>query len=416
MLESLRIKNVALAPELSVDWAPRINLIVGDNGLGKSFLLDLAWWSLTRTWAGAVALPSGTGVASIEYVVKGKTGKSASPVISKFRREDQSWRGEAKKPTMPGIVVYVRVDGGFSVWDPARNYWRTDPGRPAAYHFQAKEVWDGLDLGGLRVCEGLERDWVNWQEGRKPIFQALENVLESLSPPGERLKPGSPMRLYVGEGRDRPTILVGSQTVPVALASAGIRRVLAMAYFLVWVWNEHRVASKLLGREPDDRFVILIDEPETHLHPRWQRSIVPSLLSAIRSLAGNEEATAQIVLATHSPLVAASVEPLFDMDKDDLIHLALEKGQVELQQGGWTKQGDVTNWLVSETFGLEQARSMESERAIEAAEAFMRDGKSAVKGLETKSKIHKELQRLLPAHDPFWPRWLVTTGKVGAAE
>ena len=24
------------------------------------------------------------------------------------------------------------------------------------------------------------------------------------------------------------------------------------------------------------------------------------------------------------------------------------------------------------------------------------------------SLIHQELQRLLPGHDPFWPRWIVT--------
>ena len=28
--------------------APRLNLITGDNGLGKSSLLDIAWWALTR--------------------------------------------------------------------------------------------------------------------------------------------------------------------------------------------------------------------------------------------------------------------------------------------------------------------------------------------------------------------------------
>ena len=317
---------------------------------------------------------------------------------------------------MPGIVVYVRVDGGFSVWDPARNYWRNDPGRPAAYHFQASEVWDGLDLDGRRVCEGLERDWVNWQAGQKPFFRALERVLENLSPPGEQLKPGPPQRLYLGEGRDRPTLLVGSHTVPVALASAGIRRILALAYFLVWVWNEHREASKLLKRDPDDRFVILIDEPETHLHPRWQRSIIPSLLSAVNALPETEGSSTQFVLASHSPLVAASLEPMFDDTQDDLIHLALENGQVEVQQGAWTKQGDVTNWLVSEAFGLEQARSMEAERAIETAEAFMRDGKSTVAGLNTKTKIHNELQRLLPDHDPFWPRWIVSTDQVGSSK
>jgi hypothetical protein len=55
MLKYLYLKDVGLAPALRVDWAPRINLIAGDNGLGKNFLLDLAWWALTRTWAGPVA-------------------------------------------------------------------------------------------------------------------------------------------------------------------------------------------------------------------------------------------------------------------------------------------------------------------------------------------------------------------------
>jgi len=51
MLDCLTIKNVCLAPELKLKWAPRFNIITGDNGLGKSFLLDTAWWALTRTCA-----------------------------------------------------------------------------------------------------------------------------------------------------------------------------------------------------------------------------------------------------------------------------------------------------------------------------------------------------------------------------
>ncbi|XVN14432.1 AAA family ATPase [Pseudomonas corrugata] len=79
MLDYLHMKNVGPAPELEVNWAPRINLITGDNGLGKSFLLDLAWWALTRTWANTPALPVNPGKSSIEYVVKGKSG-SRSPL------------------------------------------------------------------------------------------------------------------------------------------------------------------------------------------------------------------------------------------------------------------------------------------------------------------------------------------------
>jgi len=426
MLEHLHLKNVGPAPEMQFEPAERLNLITGDNGLGKSFLLDVAWWALTRTWSGTIAMPTTQKVASIDYVVHGKNGVAVH-VSSKFRREDESWPFDTKHPPVPGIVVYIRIDGGFSVWDPARNSWRRDPDRAPAYHFSAAEVWDGLTLGdqlvvfagdvdlaslrathgNRRVCEGLERDWVSWQVGRKPQFQALEEVLRVLSPATETLRAGPPRRLFLGEGRDRPTLLIGRQEVPVAFASAGVRRVLALAYLLVWAWYEHRVAAQLLGRKPVDRFVILFDEPETHLHPRWQRTIVPSVMAASDALRATKATTPQLFIATHAPLVLASIEPLFSPELDELFHLNAVDGKVVLEKGGWATQGDVSDWLLSDVFGLEQARSLEAETAIEAAEAFMRGEKGLPAGLDTKRAIHKALQRLLPANDRFWPRWLI---------
>lgn len=51
MLHGLPLKNAGPAPELALPpLAPRLNLITGDNGLGKSFLLDMAWYCLTRRW------------------------------------------------------------------------------------------------------------------------------------------------------------------------------------------------------------------------------------------------------------------------------------------------------------------------------------------------------------------------------
>lgn len=409
MLKYIHLKNVGLAAETRIEWAPRFNLITGDNGLGKSFLLDVSWWALTRTWAHGIALPSPDSRATIEYLVQGR-GVAAAPVKSTFRRENESWPLTAGRPTMPGIVVYIRIDGGFSVWDPARNYWRSDPGRPAAYHFNATDVWDGLDLAGLRVCEGLERDWITWQAGKTQQFAALEKVLEMLSPVHERLRPGAPRRLFLGEGRDRPTLMIGSQTVPVALASAGVRRILAMAYFLVWAWHEHREAARLLNKRPEDRFVILFDEPETHLHPRWQRTILPSLLTAVNAMREvSAETQMQMVVATHSPMVAASLEPIFNDEIDDVVQLTTRSGKVTIEQGSWAKQGDASSWLVSPMFGLDQARSLEAEQAIEAAEAWMRGIRTLPKGLDSKKQIHASLQRLLPALDEFWPRWVVKT-------
>ena len=111
-------------------------------------------------------------------------------------------------------------------------------------------------------------------------------------------------------------------------------------------------------------------------------------------------------------MVLASVEPLFDTEQDRLFALDLDNGKVALHEQPWAKQGDVVNWLVSESFGLHQGRSLEAEKAIEAAEAWMRKDQAALpEGLMSESAIHQELQRVLAGHDPFWPRWVVSAGK-----
>ena len=46
----LQLTNVGPAPSLELELGSRLNLITGDNGLGKSFLLDAAWFALTRRW------------------------------------------------------------------------------------------------------------------------------------------------------------------------------------------------------------------------------------------------------------------------------------------------------------------------------------------------------------------------------
>lgn len=74
----------------------------------------------------------------------------------------------------------------------------------------------------------------------------------------------------------------------------------------------------------------------------------------------------------------------------------------------WTKRGDAASWLTSPVFGLEQARSPEAERAIEAAYDYMAGRHSELpRGLGTDKEIDRELRRLLPDQDKFWPRWIV---------
>jgi hypothetical protein len=121
-----------------------------------------------------------------------------------------------------------------------------------------------------------------------------------------------------------------------------------------------------------------------------------------------------LAVTTHAPLVLASVEPLFDESQDKLFLFELENHAVKLHEMPWVKQGDMVGWLTSDIFGLKQARSREAEIAIEAAEAFMRGESMASfpEQLRDRDSIHQALQQVLPGHDPFWPRWIVTAGVI----
>ena len=58
MIRSLGLRSVGPALDLKASLLPRTNVITGDNGLGKTFLLDVAWWAISGRWVHQVATPA----------------------------------------------------------------------------------------------------------------------------------------------------------------------------------------------------------------------------------------------------------------------------------------------------------------------------------------------------------------------
>ena len=373
MLKSLTLSNVGPTEGgQPIHFAPRLNLITGDNGLGKSFLLDIAWWALTRKWPQEVnaALTSGYTArpvdpkkpASIAVELKGKSRPVTVTVTVPFRREEQKWVFPRSKPVMAGLVLYALPNGGFAVWDPARNYSDSKSGatheRRPAYVFTPQNIWDGLrGDDGKPLCNGLIHDWAGWQKENGDTFQLLQKILESLSPsPQEVIRTGQLTRVSLDDSRDIPTLKMPyGQDIPVIHASSGMKRIITLAYLLVWAWQEHVNACVFLGQEPTRQVIFLIDEIEAHLHPKWQRSIIVSLLQAVTRLAASK-VDVQLITATHSPLVMASVEPQFDVKKDVWLDLDFEPktqgGYAVITQRDFIRQGSANNWLTSAAFDL----------------------------------------------------------------
>jgi hypothetical protein len=153
MLKRLEFHAVGPASDLCIDFARRLNLIVGDNGLGKSFLLDTAWWALTRTWARRRVVPHRPpAVPNIKLAYTKRTAGDYE-YTSEFDRASDTWSVNAGRPAIPGLVLYAQVDGGFSVWDPARNYWKMDvPARPPAFLFKP-----GLRKKAPWIADAIEK-------------------------------------------------------------------------------------------------------------------------------------------------------------------------------------------------------------------------------------------------------------------
>jgi AAA domain, putative AbiEii toxin, Type IV TA system len=408
MLRSLKLVGVGPAAEMEMQFASRLNVLTGDNGLGKSLFLEAIWYVLTGNWAGLPIWPrKDSNSAHLEATFTNSDRIEGSSFIV----DEQRWKNLARYNRRP-LTISSRVDGGIAIWDPVVNA-NTLPNQRHEYLLSANEVLDGKSDKSFR---GLIEDVVTWQ-GRPSespggtAFKALCDILQTLSPnpdaeDREIIRISKPIRLFLHDKREFPTIDNGYGETPIIHVSAGMQRIISLAYAIVWAWQEHLEMCRLVKKEPTKQIVFLMDEVENHLHPEWQRRILPAILNVLESL--GEGMQVQMHVTTHSPMVLASLEPHWDNAKDELFHFALKDGKVTLGSEELITRGDATRWLTSHVFGLHWARSVEAERALEDARAFMQGDEP--KYFKTPEEVDAQLRHTLPGQDPFWPRWNIYMG------
>ena len=400
-LAAIETRGVGPADSLRLELGKRLTVIAGDNGLGKTFLLDVAWWAATRRWAGRPATPFGREAAKasrLSYELRTDAGQRTCS--SRFEPSMQIWVHQQEYPQAPALYVYAGPDGAFSIEDDNR-----DEVDEAPLNFTAGEVWDGKP-GRM---EGLVRDWVNWQLSGDQSFSIFERVLSHLSPSDlGTIRPASPTRVP-GDPRRIPVIAHPYGNTPVLHASAGVRRIMALTYVVVWAWQEHLLGSEQRGAQPVRRLVLLVDELEAHLHPFWQRTILPAILDIGALL--DEHLDMQVVVSTHSPFVLASLETRFDPSSDALYHLCLEGAAVRLNREEFHKLGDVSSWLTAPVFGLRYPRSKDAELVLEQATRLQLARSTDRAEIQ---RVSDRLKEVLPSDDRFWRRWVYFAEQAGA--
>lgn len=400
-IASLRTNGIGPAREYALEFGRRLTILGGDNGLGKTLLLDLAWWAVTGNWANTPVTPSTLGGQSgdptVMFSFADNSGNACLTTTMQFDDKKQEWQTLSGYYPVNAVCAYATSGGGFAVSHVPNIPMNQNAITPFIHTLQPSEIWNGRSA----MIEGIVRDLASWQQAEdQRQFEAFKRVLDLLSPSDlGKLRPGR-LTDGLGDSRQIPTLVYPYGEVPITQSPASVKRILLIAYVIVWAWFEHQLVAERSRAAPTQNLIILVDDLEAHLHPRWQRTVLPSILRLGEILAGHPRI--QVIAATHSPMVMASMEGEFSSEVDTLYHLELQAGDVALRQLDFDVHGDMSRWFTSQCFGLRHARNIRAERAIEAAKAMQ--SADSVDPDEIQ-RAHMELSAILAPDDPFWRRW-----------
>jgi len=153
-------------------------------------------------------------------------------------------------------------------------------------------------------------------------------------------------------------VSVHGRLEPVSRLSEGYRSLFAMSVDMM---------RELLRSQPDledARGVVLIDEIETHLHPRWKMRVMKALRKAMPKVT--------FVATTHDPLCLRGMEQgevvVLAKDKDQQIHKVTDLPNISGMR--------VEQILTSEYFGLNSTADPETEAELTAYVAALSRGQA----------------------------------------
>jgi predicted ATP-binding protein involved in virulence len=203
------------------------------------------------------------------------------------------------------------------------------------------------------------------QERQKKRLEMAKNVLINVLPDVSEIRFTSPTN-------QKPTPGVEFETpygwVPLQQLGYGYRTMIA------WIVD---FTSRMVERYPDspdplaEPAVVLVDEIDLHLHPKWQRELIGFLTERFP--------TTQFVATAHSPLIVQAAPDA------NLVLLRRRGDQVVIENNPETIRGwRVDQILTSELFGLETGRPPDTEKLLVRRNALL-----------TKSRLTKANQKEL---------------------
>jgi hypothetical protein len=354
-----------------LSWPPRlpnVNILLGVNGAGKSTILRAAAMVILSpliTTSGSgfppltlirrsnrTTLPSatiqaelmlheqdgGTAVADgevrerLETVI---TRRADTEIIGRQQEYGTVWNrmfGETNRAfLLVGYGATRTVETG-----PAQDQSSLRRARSLRYQRVASLFEDHYMLRPLNI-------WLrNMRSNNKRRFKQIVRLIDHLTPSGISFKGDMENGEFLFRHR--------SVSVPFGALSDGYKAYIGWVADLLFHLSTGTVGKTKLT---DSHGIVLVDEIDLHIHPEWQRTIVPRLAQTLKNL--------QFIFTTHSPLVVGTLERanIFTVETGKNGLATLKRPDAEM----FGLSADQI--LRSDTFGLDSTRDVEFQAHLQ---------------------------------------------------
>jgi predicted ATPase len=360
----------------------KTTFLLGENGTGKSALLK----AIALITGGSNALgdilgevddwiKNGSNFCEVGAVLTTAEGQERKISIRLERGFDLRQVIERNRPTLELIDNAIKnADRNYFViaYGASRRLNKTGESRFSNSYRRSQRVRatsvDSLfnpDAPLVSLSDwAMDLDYSQGQDGLKVISSALDNFLR------ENVKFN-----YIDKERGRLIFSTPDGDVPLEQLSDGYQNVAAwvgdLMFNLTRTFRDYKEPLKARG-------LLLIDEIDLHLHPKWQRQLHSFLKEKLPNF--------QVVATTHSPLTAQQAE------ENELYALRRELDRVKLVafKGNPAKML-IHQLLMSPVFGLQTDESV----AVEEAKESVRNARlKSTPGEVDKKKLHAQADLL----------------------
>ena len=381
VLNKITLENVGPFDHLQIDLTESWNILLGDNGCGKTTIL--------KAVSSALCGDREPAKAAISRLLKSKRDDGKIVLQVGDREYTTTIRREGKRITVRSRQVTPLEAGsmlvlGFPALRGASTVAAKAPDDDEQYSTPDVDISDVLPLvsGAIDVRMDSLSQWVIDTESRGRDDERYARLLHHFFELMDKLTPG--VKLDFGEiDKTNWRVLVDTEDgrIPIDLVSQGMSSIYSWAGCLLQRLQEVYPDSDDLTKE---RALVLVDELDAHMHPKWQQLIIQNLKDTFPNI--------QFIATTHSPLIIGGmpVEQVIRLDRD-------ESGKVvRVDVPADMTMGRTDQILAGSLFDLETTLDVETQRITEQYHDLLAKEKRTPDEERSMVKLREQLSERIP--------------------